>query len=177
MEPVIDNEPDQTDSDRGGANTDVDKTDGEDSVLTPAQSRSPSVRPPDEDGPDLFDGYSFKGRHSVLIDDDEDPEEEDEEVAEEMIEELSAQKEQLQDTVHDLHATIEDLENLKELNDELEINHVEAEKQMQEEIDFKDSLLLDREKTAKLQQDALDDRKRRDGEAALLPGLSNISST
>ena len=87
MEPVIDNEPDQTDSDRGGANTDVDKTDGEDSVLTPAQSRSPSVRPPDEDGPDLFDGYSFKGRHSVLIDDDEDPEEEDEEVAEEMIEE------------------------------------------------------------------------------------------
>ena len=78
--------------------------------------------------------------------------------AEEMIEELSAQKERLQDTVHDLHATIEDLENLKELNDELEVNHVEAEKQMQEEIDFKDSLLLDREKTAKLQQDALDDR-------------------
>jgi dynactin 1 len=78
--------------------------------------------------------------------------------AEEMIEELSAQKERLQDNVHELHATIEDLENLKELNDELEINHVEAEKQMQEEIDFKDSLLLDREKTAKLQQDALDDR-------------------
>lgn len=78
--------------------------------------------------------------------------------AEEMIEELSNQKERLQDSVHELHATIEDLENLKELNDELEINHVEAEKQMQEEIDFKDSLLLDREKTTKLQQEALDGR-------------------
>ena len=78
--------------------------------------------------------------------------------AEEMIEGLSAQKERLQDTVHELHATIEDLENIKELNDELEINHVEAEKQMQEEIDFKDSLLIDRERTTKLQQEALDDR-------------------
>ena len=78
--------------------------------------------------------------------------------AEEMIEGLSAQKERLQDSVHELHATIEDLENLKELNDELEINHVEAEKQMQEEIDFKDSLLIDRDRTVKLQQEALDDR-------------------
>ena len=78
--------------------------------------------------------------------------------AEEMIEELTERNGRLQDTVDELHAAIEDLENLKELNDELEINHVEAEKQMQEEIDFKDSLLLDRERTAKMQQEALDDR-------------------
>ena len=74
MEPVIADEADQTESDRGGERTDgTDKTDGEDSsVPTPAQSRSPSVHPQVEDGPDLFDGYSFKGRHSVLIDDEDE---------------------------------------------------------------------------------------------------------
>lgn len=84
MEPVIDNEPEQTDSDKGGEPTDTEKTDGEDSVRTPAQSRSPSVHPmpQDEDGPDLFDGYSFKGRNSVLIDDEEEEEESEEEIDE-----------------------------------------------------------------------------------------------
>ena len=72
MEPVIDNEPEQTDSDRGGERTDT--TDGEGS-----QSRSPSARVQEDDGPDLFDGYSFKGRHSVLIDDDDDEGDVDEE--------------------------------------------------------------------------------------------------
>lgn len=33
-----------------------------------------------------------------------------------------------------MHAVIQDLEALKELNDELEENHVENEKQLQEEI-------------------------------------------
>ena len=33
-----------------------------------------------------------------------------------------------------MHAVIEDLEALKELSDELEDNHVETEKQMQEEL-------------------------------------------
>ncbi|KAF2478975.1 dynein associated protein-domain-containing protein [Neohortaea acidophila] len=76
--------------------------------------------------------------------------------AEEMIEELTERNGRLESTVGDMRIAIEDLENLKELNDELEINHMEAEKQMQEEIDFKDSLLLDREHTAKLLQEALD---------------------
>ena len=78
--------------------------------------------------------------------------------AEEMIEELTDRNGRLESNVDDLRATIEDLENLKELNDELEVNHVEAEKQLQEEIDFKDSLLLDRERTTRLQQEALDDK-------------------
>ena len=72
-----------------------------------------------------------------------------------MIEELTERNGRLEGTVDDMRAAIEDLENLKELNDELEINHVEAEKQLQEEIEFKDSLLVDRERTAKLQQEAL----------------------
>lgn len=83
MEPVLDdpNENDQTDTDQERDQTDTDRTDGEDSVTTPSQSRSPSVVPVD-DNIDLFDGYSFKGRHSILIDSDEgEPSEDDEDDA------------------------------------------------------------------------------------------------
>ncbi|KXS96514.1 hypothetical protein AC578_5829 [Pseudocercospora eumusae] len=76
--------------------------------------------------------------------------------AEDMIEELTEQNHNLKDKITELHGVIEDLENLREINDELEINHIEAEKQLQEEIDFKDTLLLDRERTAKELQAQLD---------------------
>ena len=78
MEPVIkdENDNDLTDTDQEGRQTDTDRTDGEDSVTTPSQSRSPSVHPLEDDTVDVFDGYSFKGRHSVILD-DEDEEEED----------------------------------------------------------------------------------------------------
>lgn len=88
MEPVVADDPDPTDSDRGERTDGTDKTDGE--ASTPAQSRSPSVQP-QEDAPDLFDGYSFKGRHSVLID-DEDDEAEDEEEEEEIDDEEDIQR-------------------------------------------------------------------------------------
>ncbi|KAK5116067.1 hypothetical protein LTR85_009349 [Meristemomyces frigidus] len=77
--------------------------------------------------------------------------------SEEMIEELTDRNHRLDSQLAQLRATIEELEDLRELNDELEINHVEQEKQLQEEIDFKDSLLFDRERTAKQQQEALDE--------------------
>ncbi|KAF2173104.1 hypothetical protein M409DRAFT_62723 [Zasmidium cellare ATCC 36951] len=77
--------------------------------------------------------------------------------AEDMIERLTEENESLRDKINDLRAAIEDLESLRELNDELEVNHIEVEKQLQEELDFKDSLLLDRERTAKEQQAALDE--------------------
>lgn len=76
MEPVIkdDHENDQTDTDND-RQTDAERTDGEDSVATPSQSRSPSIHPAEDESVDVFDGYSFKGRHSVIIDDeDEDAE-------------------------------------------------------------------------------------------------------
>ncbi|OSX66814.1 hypothetical protein POSPLADRAFT_1175504 [Postia placenta MAD-698-R-SB12] len=81
MEPVIndENENEQSDTDQD-RQTDTDRTDGEgeDSVVTPSQSRSPSVRP-DDAGIDVFDGYSFKGRHSIIMDnEDEEADEEDE---------------------------------------------------------------------------------------------------
>jgi serum/glucocorticoid-regulated kinase 2 len=81
MEPVIDdpNENEQTDTDQEREQTDTDRTDGEESNTTPSQSRSPSVIPPADDSVDVFDGYSFKGRHSILIDSDGDESEEDEE--------------------------------------------------------------------------------------------------
>ena len=84
MEPVLDdfNETEATDTDQE-PQTDADRTDGdEETTTTPSQSRSSSIRPqphlasfdPDID---VFDGYSFKGRHSVLIDDEEEEDEED----------------------------------------------------------------------------------------------------
>ena len=74
MEPVINDENEEN------ADTDQDRTDGEDSTTTPSQSRSPSVHPVEDDSVDVFDGYSFKGRHSVILDDeDEDGDGEDEE--------------------------------------------------------------------------------------------------
>lgn len=79
MEPVIKDEDDgdQTDTD---PQTDNERTDGEDSATTPSQSRSSSVHPTEQDDT-LFDGYSFKGRHSVILDGDE--EEDDDESGEE----------------------------------------------------------------------------------------------
>ena len=81
MEPVLDefNENEATDTDQE-PQTDTDRTDGEEeTATTPSQSRSSSIRPQPhlpfiEYDPDVFDGYSFKGRHSVLIDDDDDDE-------------------------------------------------------------------------------------------------------
>jgi serum/glucocorticoid-regulated kinase 2 len=65
------NDPAEQDAD--DADTDGPQTDTDDPVRTPSQSRSPSVHPAD-DTVDVFDGYSFKGRHSVLLDDDDDGE-------------------------------------------------------------------------------------------------------
>lgn len=60
--------------------------------------------------------------------------------AEDMIEELSEKNMQNQEQIAELKAVIEDLESLKEISDELEVNHIESEKQLQEEIDFRESL-------------------------------------
>ncbi|KAH0130429.1 hypothetical protein KCU66_g3622, partial [Aureobasidium melanogenum] len=77
--------------------------------------------------------------------------------AEDMIEELTERNMAMQEKIDDLELVIEDLENLKELNDELEINHVEAEKQMQEEIDFKDNIIGEQSRRSAQQQQAIED--------------------
>lgn len=77
--------------------------------------------------------------------------------AEDMIEELTDRNMSMSEQVEELKATIEDLESLKELNDELEINHVETEKEMQEEIDFKESIINEQARRAAQQDETLDD--------------------
>ncbi|KAH6610261.1 hypothetical protein Trco_000281 [Trichoderma cornu-damae] len=73
--------------------------------------------------------------------------------AEDMIEDLTERNMSMSEQIEELKAVIEDLENLKEINDELEINHVQNEKEMQEEIDFRDSVIAEQARRAQ-QQDA-----------------------
>ena len=77
--------------------------------------------------------------------------------AEEMIEELAEKNMSLTEQLDDLKATIEDLESLKELNDELEMNHVETEKQLQEEIEYQEGLLSEQIKKSAVQDETIDD--------------------
>ncbi|TAQ88204.1 hypothetical protein B7494_g3470 [Chlorociboria aeruginascens] len=77
--------------------------------------------------------------------------------AEDMIEELTERNMSMNEQIEELKVAIEDLESLKELNDELEINHVETEKEMQEEIDFKDSIITEQARHATQQEETLED--------------------
>ncbi|KAG0646140.1 dynein-associated polypeptide [Hyphodiscus hymeniophilus] len=77
--------------------------------------------------------------------------------AEDMIEELTERNMSMNEQIEELKATIEDLESLKELNDELEINHVETEKDMQEDIDFKDSVINEQARRAAQQEESMED--------------------
>jgi len=93
------------------------------------------------------------------------------------VEELGAQKMMLEDRVSQLQATVEDLEvrarcgsrwpqcrltcgrwrmslqvsvqTLRELNEELEENHLATEKQLQDEVDFKDTIIRTQVRAAK----------------------------
>jgi len=65
------------------------------------------------------------------------------ESAEQMLEDLTERNLAMSEQVEELKATVEDLESLKEISDELEINHVETEKQMQEELDYKDLIITE----------------------------------
>jgi dynactin 1 len=77
--------------------------------------------------------------------------------AEGMIEELSDRNMVMNEQIEELKATIEDLESLKELNDELEINHVETEKEMQEDLDFKDSIIAEQARRFAQQEETMED--------------------
>ncbi|KAF8346896.1 dynactin [Amanita rubescens] len=58
--------------------------------------------------------------------------------AEEMLVQLTERNLELGEKIEEMRITIEDLEALKELNDELEENHVETEKQLNEDLDVKE---------------------------------------
>jgi dynactin 1 len=77
--------------------------------------------------------------------------------AEDMIEELTDRNMSQAEQIDELKAVIEDLESLKEINDELEVNHVQNEKEMQEELDFRDSVIAEQARRSAQQEEALAD--------------------
>ena len=77
--------------------------------------------------------------------------------AEEMIEELTDKNMSLVEQTEELKLAIEDLESLKELNDELELNHVENEKQLQDEIDYREAVHLEQVRKVASQDETIDD--------------------
>lgn len=77
--------------------------------------------------------------------------------AEEMIEELADKNMRYQEEINELKAAIEDLESLKEISDELELNHVETEKQLQEEIDYRESIFNEQSRKVAQQDEVIED--------------------
>ena len=63
--------------------------------------------------------------------------------AEDLLEQLTERNLSLSEKLEEMAAELEDLEALKELNDELEESHVETEKQLQDELDYKELILRD----------------------------------
>ncbi|KJZ80350.1 Dynactin [Hirsutella minnesotensis 3608] len=77
--------------------------------------------------------------------------------AEDMLEDLTERNMSMAEQIEELKAVIDDLENLKEINDELEANHVQHEKEMQEDLDFKDSVIAEQARRAAQQEEAFED--------------------
>jgi dynactin 1 len=78
--------------------------------------------------------------------------------AEAMIEQLTERNLSMAEQLEELRNTVEDLQSLKELNDELELNHIENEKQLQEVIDFKDAIISDQTRRMSQQDEELNDK-------------------
>ena len=77
--------------------------------------------------------------------------------AEDMIEELTEKNMTLNEKIEEMKMNIEDLESLKELNDELEINHTETEKQLQEELNYHEIVLAGEVKKLAVQNGTIQD--------------------
>ncbi|KAF2090125.1 dynactin, partial [Saccharata proteae CBS 121410] len=79
--------------------------------------------------------------------------------SEEMVEELAEKNMSLSEQVQQLRLAYQELEMLQEVSDELEINHIENEKQLQEEIDLKDSVLAEQIRRVNQQEETLSDQE------------------
>ncbi|RDW90299.1 putative dynactin [Aspergillus mulundensis] len=75
----------------------------------------------------------------------------------ELVEEMVEKNLALQKEIDDLKADIAELEVLKEINDELEWNHVETEKQLQEEIEYRETLYNDQVHRISQQDEVIED--------------------
>jgi dynactin 1 len=79
--------------------------------------------------------------------------------AEDMIEELTETNLTLKEQIEEIKLERDDLQTLKEINDELEIQHMEQEKQLQDEINYKDILLAEQSRHLLQKDDALIDQE------------------
>ncbi|KAK9375539.1 dynein associated protein-domain-containing protein [Lipomyces chichibuensis] len=70
--------------------------------------------------------------------------------ADQILDELTVKNLALSEQIEEMRIAIQDLETLKEINDEIEANHLEAAKQTREEIDYRDILL--REQAGRMSQ-------------------------
>ncbi|KAJ1920802.1 hypothetical protein H4219_001038 [Mycoemilia scoparia] len=77
--------------------------------------------------------------------------------AEEMIEELSERNLNLSEQIEKMNAQIDELEALREVNDEMEENHIETEKQLQTEIEYKDIVIKDQSQKIESLEESLAD--------------------
>ena len=77
--------------------------------------------------------------------------------AEEMIEELADKNMRYHEEINELKAAIEDLEALREISDELEYTHIETEKQLQEEIDYRDGVFTEQSRKLTQQDEVIED--------------------
>ncbi|KAL5001264.1 dynein associated protein-domain-containing protein [Aspergillus recurvatus] len=76
---------------------------------------------------------------------------------EQLVEEMVEKNAGLEQQIAQLKADISDLEVLKEINDELEWNHVETEKQLQEEIEYRETLYNDQAHKISQQDEVIED--------------------
>jgi dynactin 1 len=77
--------------------------------------------------------------------------------AEEMIEELADKNMRYQEEINELKAAIDDLEDLREISDELESTHIETEKQLQDEIDYRDTVFTEQLRKIAQQDEVIED--------------------
>ncbi|ORE03130.1 hypothetical protein BCV72DRAFT_36769 [Rhizopus microsporus var. microsporus] len=76
---------------------------------------------------------------------------------EDLVEQLTEKNLNLTEKMEELRATVDDLEALKELADELEENHMETEKQLQAEIDHRDMLLREQVERLRANEETIAD--------------------
>jgi dynactin 1 len=77
--------------------------------------------------------------------------------AEEIIENLTEQTINQSEKIKELQANIAHLEDLKEISEELEINHVENEKELHDIIDKKDAIIAEQARQLAIQNKSMDD--------------------
>ncbi|MCJ1309043.1 hypothetical protein MMC25_002698 [Agyrium rufum] len=77
--------------------------------------------------------------------------------AEDLIEDLTEKNQSLVEQIDRLKIDMEELQILKELNDELEQGHVEREKELQEDIDYQENILQEQIRRDAKQVETIDD--------------------